>query len=128
MFQILIAAKGARFLKLWLRSYTFYQPRKWYFNAGKLPTLYILNKYPELIHREKYVLGVELIHREIWRTEKWDGWKELYALHLLIRHPPSPSKVTEKDYRSCNCAFQDMANMILHEIPPNINFETDLDN
>ena len=49
--QLLIAAKNARFLWLWLDSYHEYNPNLFYYSGSGLPTERILERHPELIHR-----------------------------------------------------------------------------
>jgi hypothetical protein len=57
--QILIGHKNSRFLKLYLESYRNYDRNQWYYNAGDLPTISILYKNPELVHRVKREFAVD---------------------------------------------------------------------
>lgn len=85
--QLLIAHKNARFLKLWLESYRGnYRKDRWYFNAGENPTKSILWKHPELVHRVKVHFGADTKYALNIFQELWSGWKNYYALHLLVNH------------------------------------------
>jgi hypothetical protein len=84
--QVLVAHKDARFLRLWLETYRQYYPKRWYFNAGEKPTREVLWFKPELVHRVKVLFGVQGLSEELYRLERWDDWRNFYAVHLLIRH------------------------------------------
>ncbi|KAI9561780.1 hypothetical protein GHT06_012741 [Daphnia sinensis] len=84
--QVLIANRKARFLPLWLDSYREYHPDLWYYNAGERPTVEILYKHPELVHRVKLQLGSDLgLTNNLFTNEEFD-WRTLDAVHLMINH------------------------------------------
>jgi len=84
--QVLVAHRNARFLRLWLETYRQYYPGRWYFNAGEKPTREVLWFKPELVHRVKMLFGVQGLSEELYRLDRWDEWRNFYAIHLLIRH------------------------------------------
>jgi nicotinamide mononucleotide adenylyltransferase len=93
--QVLIANKNARFLRLWLESYRQYFPKQWYYNAGCKPTYEVLYKRTELVHRVKLLFGVRDLTHQLYRTQ-WEGWRQQYTVHLLIRHRPDLNKEHQK--------------------------------
>ncbi|PSN54197.1 hypothetical protein C0J52_03533 [Blattella germanica] len=114
--QVLVAHKKARFLKLWLESYKDYHADQWYYNAACKPTEEILKKRPELIHRVKLLFGVHMLIHNLYKTY-WEGWRNQYAIHLLIRHRSYLDKehldkwkdFDEKNIMSYNYTFGTMA-------------------
>jgi mannosyltransferase OCH1-like enzyme len=85
--QVIIANRNARFLKLWLDSYRYYDENKWYFNAGELPTKAILTKYPHLIHRLTGEFGVNGYQScyDLYRIYLPNWREKYYAIHLYMR-------------------------------------------
>ncbi|XP_075229355.1 uncharacterized protein LOC142329001 [Lycorma delicatula] len=84
--QILIAHKNARLLKFWYESYrNNYEPDRWYWNAGELPTMSILWARPEFVHRVKLLFGIHDLRVQIF-TENWKDWRKQYTIHILSRH------------------------------------------
>ena len=103
--QIIIAHKDARFLPLWLDSYREYHPDKWYYisldynlndqiillnsryyNAGERPTVEILTKHPQLIHRVKGDFGADTSVSMSLYDNPTFNWRHLDAIHLLVNH------------------------------------------
>ncbi|CAH0394846.1 unnamed protein product [Bemisia tabaci] len=85
--QIIVAHKDARFLYHWLHSYDgAYDPKKWYYNAGELPTTSVLYHHPELVHRVKVLFGNDMKFIHMLFSKYWPGWRENYTFHLLARH------------------------------------------
>ena len=83
----LIAHKDARFIKLWLKSYRYYNPNGWFYNAGHLPSNEILDKRPHLAHRLRGEFGVfgpkicpllYIFYYPKWRTD-------FHLIHLFMR-------------------------------------------
>ncbi|GAB6024863.1 hypothetical protein CHUAL_009977 [Chamberlinius hualienensis] len=117
--QVILAHKDARFLKLWMESYHNYQGDKWYFNAGEYPTTSILYEKPELIHRVKIVFGVHMLIHNLYKTN-WDGWRDYFAIHLLIRHrsyldKESPITIfDENNIKTYNFTYGQMVRNILY--------------
>lgn len=85
--QVLIGNRNARFLKFILESYKEYYPDEWYYNAGELPTIAILNKYPQLVHRVKHKFGYDAsITCPYFYKEYHSDWQtEFYAFHMIAR-------------------------------------------
>lgn len=86
--QVQIAHKDARFLKLYFKSYQYYNPNLWYFNAGEFPTEIILKKYPHLIHRVNYSFGVTgiIVCPILYGKVLYHNWEsDYYAFHLFLR-------------------------------------------
>lgn len=118
--QVLLAHKDARFLKLWLESYRgAYNKKLWYYNAGERPTKTILWKKPELIHRVKILFGVDTKFIHLTYQTRWQNWKLLKTLHLLIHHQyllqnmscnaTFPVEFDEKNIAYYPITFRDMA-------------------
>ncbi|XP_034233306.1 uncharacterized protein LOC117640652 [Thrips palmi] len=86
--QVIVAHPDARFLNEWLETYRgAYFKDKWYYNAGERPTVEVLYKRPEHIHRVKLLFGVHyLIHKVFKANEVWAEWRDQYTIHLLKRH------------------------------------------
>ena len=84
--QCILAKPNATFIRLWLESYRDYRPSIWYYNGGEYPTKKILFHCPNLIHREKELLGVKNLAKKLYGESNWAGWKDFYAIHLLFRH------------------------------------------
>ncbi|CAM6055191.1 unnamed protein product [Sphagnum tenellum] len=83
--QCILAKPNSIFVKLWLQTYYNYKPHLWYYNAGEYPTTHILKPCPDLVHREKELLGVQNLAYELYSTT-WSDWRDYYAIHLLYRH------------------------------------------
>lgn len=84
--QVIIAHKNARFLRKWLECYRFYDKTRWYYNAGERPTTEVLYKEPHLLHRVKVLFGADNSYIAKLFQQKWEDWKDLYIVHLLIGH------------------------------------------
>lgn len=84
--QILLAHREARFLRLWPETYKEHRPDLSYYNAGQKPVLEILWHKPELVHSVTKLFGVHDLSRQLYRQYTWKGWRDYYAIHLLIRH------------------------------------------
>lgn len=107
-----MANKNARFLKLWLQGYRHYQPRDWYYNAGRVPTK-ILRDSPYLVHRETEKFGVQNLLDKLHSSEYWDDWQYFYTIHLLSRHEPTPKVLDENMVQQLNTNFGIIARWIL---------------
>lgn len=85
--QVLIGHRNARFLKFVLKTYEMYDTHQWYFNAGYLPTVAILDKYPQLVHRVRQRFGIDAPKAcKYFYKEYHDDWqKEYYTFHMLAR-------------------------------------------
>ncbi|XP_049814963.1 uncharacterized protein LOC126262395 [Schistocerca nitens] len=118
--QILIASKNAKFLSMWLNSYRSYHPREWYYNAGKVPTEQILQKHPELAHREHFAFGVTNLGANLYGASPWPQWRLLSAVHLLSRHPPAPQHLDEKFVRTYRSPFGEISRWLLYKLKPRV--------
>ena len=83
--QVIIAHKNARFLPLYLNTYQEYHPELWYYNAGERPTVEILYRRPELLHRVKWKFGVHQLMAKLYASQ-WPKWRNMDTIHLLISH------------------------------------------
>lgn len=83
--QVIIAHRNARFLPLYLDTYREYHPELWYYNAGERPTVEILYRRPELLHRVKLKFGVHMLAAELYKSQ-WPQWRHQETIHLLINH------------------------------------------
>ena len=85
--QTIIAYKNARFLRLWLESYQFYDPTQWVYNSEVLPTKVILVNRPDLIHRVYGKFGPwgPTVCPLLYSTYYEDWQTEYYAFHLYMR-------------------------------------------
>lgn len=116
--QVLIAHKNARFLKFWYHSYKYYQPTRWYYNAGELPTESILLLRPDFVHRVPYDFGVHNLAYMLFgmRSPKW---RDYHTIHLLIRHrnylipEDHIENFDENNIKMYNKTFGDMARSVL---------------
>ena len=126
--QTIIAHKNARFLRLWLKSYHFYNGRLWVFNSEELPTEAILKPRPDLIHRVYGQFGAwgetmcPILYKKYypqWRTQ-------YYAIHLLMRgneismknwcfrgNVPNITKFDEHNIKTLKTTFGEMARDVL---------------
>lgn len=106
--QVLVAHPQARFLREWLETYRgAYDKNKWYYNAGERPTVEVLFKRPELVHRVKLLFGVHyLIHKLYKAGEIWPEWRDQYAIHLLKRH--QGKKFSEENFMQPATTIRDM--------------------
>ncbi|PRD31700.1 UNVERIFIED_CONTAM: hypothetical protein NCL1_22825 [Trichonephila clavipes] len=117
--QLLIAHKNARFLKLWYNSYRYYRRERWYYNAGELPTQFILEPMPYLVHRVPYDFGVHNLVHLLYGTHS-DEWKNYHAIHLLVRHKnyllpgDTVEEFNENNINQYNKTFGDMARLVLY--------------
>ena len=58
-----------------------------YYNAGERPTIEILHKQPELIHRVRWRFGVHMLMQELYDSMEWPDWRQQQdTIHLLINH------------------------------------------
>ncbi|RWS11431.1 hypothetical protein B4U80_01156, partial [Leptotrombidium deliense] len=103
--QILIASKNARFLKLWLKSYKYYDSSRWYYNAGQLPTSSILESNPHLVNRVKERFGVSCCGVINYIFEK--------NIDLKRWQYNPPEEIYEKDVWLLNTTFGQMARSVL---------------
>ncbi|XP_054717334.1 uncharacterized protein LOC129226730 [Uloborus diversus] len=116
--QLLIAHKNARFLRLWYNSYRYYRRERWYYNAGELPTSFILERMPYIVHRVPYDFGVHNLVHLLYGTRSAD-WKSYHSIHLLVRHKnyllPGDSvlEFDENNIKKYNRTFGDMARLVL---------------
>lgn len=117
-FQILIAHKNARFLRLWLNGYRIYKPTMWYYNAGQYPTEQILQKRPDLIHRVKTKLGVHNVLSKLHEDPAWEEWRQFYAIHLLARHYPGAEEMNEVSMMTSSSPYAQIYKYVLYETPP----------
>ncbi|CAH0776321.1 unnamed protein product [Bemisia tabaci] len=122
--QILIAHKDARFLYRWLHSYDkAYNSKRWYYNAGELPTTSVLHHHPELVHRVKVLFGNDLKFRYKLFRQYWPDWRQHYTFHLLARHlgklrnissvATYPVVFDEYNVQNYPITFREMANEVL---------------
>jgi hypothetical protein len=84
---VIIGHRSARFLPLWLETYrNNYRPDLWYYNAGERPTVQVLHKRPELVHRVQFRFGADT--NTSWRlyTDPEFEWRQLDTIHLLVNH------------------------------------------
>lgn len=122
LFQILIADKHARFLKLWLNGYRVYRPTMWYYNAGQYPTDEILRENPNLIHRVPVLFGVQNLLSKLHANNSWHDWRRnFYTIHLLSRHYPTPQNVNETVINDLDTPFGEISRYLLYYIEPSLN-------
>ena len=57
-----------------------------YYNAGEKPTVEVLYKHPELVHRVKLKFGVHMLINQLYNSQVWDEWKSQDTIHLLMNH------------------------------------------
>ena len=81
---VIVAAKDARFLRVWFETYHNFTKREWDYHDSIIP--YILQyKYPHLIHVEEgtinYPTGKQL---DLIYKQRYD-WSRNYAIHLWHR-------------------------------------------
>lgn len=117
--QLLVAHKNARFLRFWYNSYRYYKRDRWYYNAGELPTSFILERMPYLVHRVPYDFGIHSLVHLLYGTRSSE-WKNYHSIHLLVRHKnyllPGDSvlEFNEENIKQYNKTFGDMARLVLY--------------
>jgi hypothetical protein len=126
--QILIGHKNSRFLKLYLESYRNYDRNQWYYNAGDLPTISILYKNPELVHRVKREFGVDApeVCPKVYRIYYPNWQKDFYTIHLVLRgneisfkdwcfgnNKPLVMKFDEQIAKNLRVTFGEMTRLLL---------------
>nr|XP_018902535.1 PREDICTED: uncharacterized protein LOC109034058 isoform X2 [Bemisia tabaci] len=124
--QIIVAHREARFLDLWLHSYEgMYETDLWYYNAGELPTTWILHRRPDLVHRVKVLFGNDGKFQQLLFQRYWPGWREQYTFHLLARkahqsglrnispNASYPVDFNEHNLQNYPITFREMANEVL---------------
>lgn len=117
--QLLVAHKNARFLRFWYNSYRYYRRERWYYNAGELPTSFILERMPYLVHRVPYDFGVHNLVHLLYGIRSSE-WKNYCGIHLLVRHKnyllPGDTvlEFNEENIKSYNKTFGDMARLVLY--------------
>lgn len=87
--QVLLAHPDARFLRVWMESYrAAYVGNLWYYNAGQRPTQMALYARPELVHRVRVRLGVDMdVMNVLYLRRDLKAWrKSMMAVHLFERH------------------------------------------
>lgn len=58
-----------------------------YYNAGERPTIEVLYKRPELVHRVEGGFGADTgVSNRLYTVKSYDGWRGLDAIHLLLGH------------------------------------------
>ena len=85
--SVIIAHRNARFLKMWIHSYHGYKDSGWTENSQIVPSLQIMDKFPELVHRLTGQFGVygPSICPMLF-LDYYENWKnDFYAIHLFIR-------------------------------------------
>ncbi|XP_015917631.1 uncharacterized protein [Parasteatoda tepidariorum] len=117
--QLLVAHKNARFLRLWFNSYRYYRRERWYYNAGELPTTFILERMPYLVHRVLYDFGIHNLVQMLYGVRSRE-WKDFHAIHLLVRHKnyllpgDTVTEFNEENIKHYNKTFGDMARLVLY--------------
>ncbi|XP_064458559.1 uncharacterized protein LOC135368925 isoform X2 [Ornithodoros turicata] len=85
--MVLLAAPGARFIRLHLELYREYNSSLWYYNVGDLPTMRLLWPHPHLIHAVPVLLGTDLnMLDKLYVPGHHPDWRSYFAVHTLIRH------------------------------------------
>ena len=126
--QVLIAHRNSRFLHRYINSYVDYDAEKWYYNAGDWPTISILYKYPELVHRVKGGFGVDapVVCPKIYSFYYEKLKDEFYTVHLVMRgneitwkdwcfgdNKPAVMEFDEKNVMNLNNTFGEMCRDVL---------------
>lgn len=118
--QVIIANKNARILPQWLDTYKEYHSDRWYYNGGERPTVEILYRHPELIHRVKGNFGADTgVSVSVYKNPQMD-WRRLDIIHLLMGHrsymDPNFNKTPifdENNIRTYPYPFGEMAREVL---------------
>lgn len=122
----MIGHPKARFLKKYLESYRRYLPREWYYNGGQVPTEQILTPEPYLVHRVPLLFGVHNLVDRLYGPEKWESWRQFYAIHLLSRHHSDPKWLNETTILHYKQTFGEIARRILFELKPTLDINKNL--
>ncbi|XP_064454728.1 uncharacterized protein LOC135366004 [Ornithodoros turicata] len=84
--MVLMAAPGARFLRLYQQLYREYNWSSWYYNAGALPTMRVLRPHPHLVHQVPVLFGVQRnLMARLYIPGKHTEWRSYFAVHTSIR-------------------------------------------
>ena len=95
---VMLARRGAPFLRVWLETYRNYQPNEWTANSNEMAHK-IAAILPNLIHIEKDTLvfpnpaHVDLLYRKHY------DWRTNYCIHLYMhenyKFPVGPDELTK---------------------------------
>jgi hypothetical protein len=55
-------------------------------NLGQKPTIEVLEKHPEIVHRVERKFGTQLFFNELYQRNDWNEWYDFYSIHLAINH------------------------------------------
>ncbi|KAK2707930.1 uncharacterized protein LOC136028814 [Artemia franciscana] len=117
--QVLISHPNARFIDAYLGTYKIYKSNLWYYNAGERPTVEVLYKNPELVHRVRLQFGVHNLAHHLYNIY-WSEWRKQDCIHLLINHRSYLDKFykdipvfNEVNIYSYNKTFGEMARSVI---------------
>ncbi|XP_022705928.1 uncharacterized protein LOC111270137 isoform X2 [Varroa jacobsoni] len=119
--QVIVGHRSSRFLRLWLESYRYYKPDRWYYNAGELPTTSILFKKPTIVHAVPWDFGVHDLRAVLYNACS-PRWRDFRAIHLLSRHrldgvkpgDGRPISFNEENIKSYKKTFGEMARSVMY--------------
>ncbi|XP_077548350.1 uncharacterized protein LOC144161579 [Haemaphysalis longicornis] len=131
--MMLFFHKNARFLRLYLHTYRYYNGSEWYYNAGGLPEIMVLRNHSHLAHCMTYGIecGLDMLS-VLYAPHASAYWRNAYAIHTLERYreeasyDPLPPSVefNETNIRDLNNAFGEMSRSVLFGksdfVPPDV--------
>ncbi|KAH9366738.1 hypothetical protein HPB48_008672 [Haemaphysalis longicornis] len=131
--MMLFFHKNARFLRLYLQTYRYYNGSEWYYNAGGLPEIMVLRNHSHLAHCMTYGIecGLDMLS-VLYAPHAYAYWRNAYAIHTLERYreeasyDPLPPSVefNETNIRDLNNAFGEMSRSVLFGtsdfVPPDV--------
>ncbi|XP_077496327.1 uncharacterized protein LOC144107191 [Amblyomma americanum] len=83
--MLMIFHKDSRLLKLYHETYREFNDSLWYYNAGKLPTLRLVDKHPHLLNRMYSSLEISLdMIAMLYEPHAYPNWRDAYAMHTYI--------------------------------------------
>ena len=97
---IIVARKGAPFLRIWHETYRDYRPKKWAYNSVSVPSL-LSDLLPHLIHIElKSLVRPNYLETKLLYDSVYD-WSRNYCVHLYkgrgVSRPSRPEDIDRKN-------------------------------
>ncbi|KAH7975481.1 hypothetical protein HPB52_002112 [Rhipicephalus sanguineus] len=119
--MVMIFHKNSRFLRLYLNTYRQLNDSVWYYNAGVVPTVALIEPHAHLVNRVKYGLetGMDMLG-VLYEPHAYPYWRNAFAVHLLAFHraesPHDPLRnadLNETNIRDLDNAMGQMARSVI---------------
>ncbi|KAH8029820.1 hypothetical protein HPB51_004855 [Rhipicephalus microplus] len=119
--MLMIFHKNSRFLRLYLNTYRQLNDSIWYYNAGVLPTVTLIEPHAHLINRERYGLETQMyMLGALYEPHAYPYWRNIRAVHLLAFHrgeapldPLQNAELNETNIRDLDNVMGQMARSVI---------------